>query len=435
MRFEIKLPPQLDVWALRAAGVEVEGLSDLSMKVIEGKAKLPATLKGRYHVSNPPVEVAVTVLDFGQAGKVDVSKDRKGNIVVKRKPKEGSAAHMQIEIADEKVARAIKKTLDRYSFENDGDGIFWEEHKALWGEIEKVLKRDKLSYDKLQRDEGVLTRQAIEGLMKLCEKTEPIRRDDIYSLFTDNWVPKSERVFVAQWLIKRFEQDYIWDDQLGMRIWDNSVPAVVEDLIRLLENRKYDHHRGPLCPALAKTKHPRAADVIASVMDEKWMSFFALEGLRRLPDAKQHVEKIKRLLRDSDGEIRRAAKKVLKKLGFEVEPAPPPVHLISGKGKIPKGLEEWSTNLDMDDLRPTLERLSKSIDRGFGEKDIGEVCGVAEEMHHDQTKALRFDISAGGQKADLFVVLFMDDIDSPDLAIHSTPQVIRKLEMLTPVDA
>jgi len=432
MKFEIKLPASLDVWALRAAGVEVEGLSDLSMKVIQGKAKLPATVKGRHHVSNPPVEVAVTVLDFGQAGEVDVSYDRKGNIVVKRKPMEGSAAHMQIEIADEKIARAVKKTLNYYSFENDGDGIFWEENKALWAKIVKVLQRDKLSYDKLQRDECVLTRRAIEGLMELCEKTDPIRRDDIYGFFNDNWVPKSERVFVVQWLIKRFEQDYIWDDQLGMRIWDNSVPAIAEDLIRLIENREYDHHRGPLCPALAKTKHARAADVIASVMNERWMGFFALEGLGKLPDAKKHVEKIKRLLRDSDGEIRRAAKKLLKKLGFEVEPAPPAVHLISSKGKIPKGLEEWSTNLDMDDLRPTLQKLSTCIARGFGDEEIREVCGVAEEMHHNQTRALKFSITADRQQTDLLIEIFMDDIDSPNLAIYSTPTVIERLEALTP---
>jgi hypothetical protein len=416
MRFQINLPPRLDVWALRAAGVEVEGLSNLSMKVIEGKARLPATVKGQYHPSKPPQEVSVTVFDFGNGRRT-------------------SPAQMQIEIADEKIGRAVRKTLERYCFENDGDAVADREHKALWAEIEKILKRDKLSYDNLQRGEGVLTRRAIEGLMELCEKAEPIGRGDICSLFTDHWVPKSERAFVAPWLIRRFEQDYIWDDQLGMRIWDNSVPAIGEALIRLIEDRRYDHYRGPLCPALAKTKHLRAADVIASVMDEKWLGLFAMEGLKNLPDAKKHVEKIKKFLRHEDGDFRRAAKKLLKKLGIDIEPAPPAVHLVSSKGKIPKGLEEWSSNLDMDDLRPTLEKLSKCIDNGFGQKEIDEVCGVAEEMHHDQTRALKFSISAAGQKADLFIVIFMDDIDAPDLAIHSAPAVIRKLEDMTPVDA
>ena len=159
-----------------------------------------------------------------------------------------------------------------------------------------------------------------------------------------------------------------------MLIWENSVPAIANDLIRLIQDRRYDHHRGPLCPALAKTKHPRAADVIASVMNEKWMGLFCIEGLKRLPGAAKHVEKIKKLLGDSDSEIRRAAKKLLKKLGVDVEPAPPALHLIGSKGKVPKDLEEWSSNLDTDDLRPTLQKLSQSVDQGFGAAEIHENC-------------------------------------------------------------
>jgi hypothetical protein len=434
MRFEIKLPPRLNVWALRAAGVEIDGLSDLSLKVIEGKEKLPATVKGQYHLSNPRVDVLVTVLTFGPAGKLDVSRDSKGIIIVKSKPVPGAGTQMQIQIDDERIGNAIRATLQKYSLENNGEAISEQEHDALWVEIEKILKREKVSYEKLQRREGVLTRRAIEELMALAEKTEPIRRGDVYSLFTDNWVPKSERALVAPWLMRRFEHDYIWDDQLGMRIWDNSVQAIAEDLIRLIEDRRYDHHRAPLCTALAKTKHPRAAEVIASVMHERWMGFFCMQALSKLADAGNHVEKIKKLLRASDGDIRRAARKLLKKLAIDIEPAPPAVHLISSKGKIPRDLQEWSSNLDMDDLRPTLEKLSRCIDDGFGNLEILEVCAVAEEMRHNQTKALKYSISASRGKADLFIVIFMDHLDAPDLAIHSSPQVIARLEALTAMD-
>jgi hypothetical protein len=428
MRFEVKLPSRLNVWALRAAGVEVEGLSDLSLKVIEGKAKLPANVKGQYHVSDPPLEVSIAILEFDKPGKVEVSRDREGNIIVQGRPLEGSAAHMQIEIADEDVARAVKKKLDHYSIEKDGEAVSEQEHKNLYAEIEKILKREELSYEKLQRGEA-LTRPAIEGLMELCEKTEPIRRGHIYSLFSDNWVPKSERALVAPWLIRRFEQDYAWDDQLGLRIWENSVPAIAEDLIRLIQNRRYDHHRAPLCPALAKTKHPRAADVIASVMSEKWMGWFCMEGLRKLPGAVKHVEKIKEFLRHPEGEYRRAAKKLLTKLGVgtDIPPPPPPIHLFKGKG-IPRGLEEWSTNLDMDGLAPTLQRIAKIIDGGFGDIEIAEISAVVEQMRQDQTKAFRFPIKRSGQSSDLFVVIFMDDIESPDLAIYGEPELIRKFE-------
>jgi len=379
------------------------------------------------------VEVLVTVLEFGQAGKVDVSKDRKGHILVRRKPVAGSGTHMRIEIGDEKVARAVRKKLEYYSLENDGEGRFWKDHKALWAEIEKILKRDKLSYDKLQDGEGVLARRAIEGLMKLCEKTEPIRREDIRSLFSGNWIPKSERGLVAPWLIRQFERDYVWDDQIGMRIWENSIPAIAEDLIRLIENRGFDHHRGPLCPALAKTEHPKAADVIASVMHEKWMGLFCMEALGKLRGAEKHVEKIKTFLRHPDGDFRRAARKLLKKLGADTDlpPVPPPVHLFK-KQSIPKGLEEWSANLDMDDLAPTLKRLAECVEQGFGEREIAEVMGVVEQMRQDRTKAFKFSVTVAGNESDLFLVIFMDDVEAPDLGIYANQEIVQKIEELSP---
>ena len=45
-----------------------------------------------------------------------------------------------------------------------------------------------------------------------------------------------------------------------------------------------------------------------------------------------------------------------------------------------------------------------------------------------------FGIKSGGKASDVFMVIFMDDIDSPDLAIHAVPHIIEKLESLTPVD-
>jgi hypothetical protein len=435
MRFEVKLPPRLNCWALHAAGIDTDKLADLSISQIEGKVRLPATVEGQYLLSDPPLKVSITVFDFGENGKIDVRTDKKGRTVVKQKPVPGSAAHMAIEIDDDKVARAVRKKAEQYSLENDGEAIFEKEHRALWAKIQKILKRDKLSYEKLQRG-GVLTRRALESLMELCEQTEPIHRPNIYALLTNHWVPKSERAIVAPWLLRQFERDYIWDDQMGMRIWENSVPAIAEDLIRLIENRRHDHHRGPLCPALAKTKHPRAADVIASVMHDKWLGLFCMEGLSTLPGVEKHAEKIKKFLRHPDGDFRRAAKKLLIKLGVDIDvpPPPPPVHLFKKKS-IPKDLQEWSANLDMEDLVPTLQRLANCIDSGFGEREVAEILGVVEQMRHDQTKAFKFSISAAGQKADLFIVIFMDDIDSPDLAIHSVPPVIRQLEALTPADA
>jgi hypothetical protein len=53
-------------------------------------------------------------------------------------------------------------------------------------------------------------------------------------------------------------------------------------------------------------------------------------------------------------------------------------------------------------------------------------------MKPDQTKAFRFPVKAGGRDHEIWVVIFMDDIDAPDLAIHAGSDVIQRFEKLSP---
>jgi hypothetical protein len=56
------------------------------------------------------------------------------------------------------------------------------------------------------------------------------------------------------------------------------------------------------------------------------------------------------------------------------------------------------------------------------------LVGVVEEMGVEQTRAFRFKVKRGGKSEELWVTLFMDDIDSPDLAIFASAEVIARLE-------
>jgi hypothetical protein len=428
MQFEAKLPQGIATWTLRHAGLDTEAFGKLSFDRFEGKkVSFPATVQSCYLRLDKSIPVVMTVFGFGLPERIDRWMDENGKIVVKRGASLKVPTHVQIEIADENAGNEIKKVLDYYSFENDGEGIFWRDHCALYERIDDALKPEGLSVAKLQRS-AVLTRPAIESLMQLGEKAERFQWRDIHHLFGGKAVPKKERALVASWLIKRFEADFESDDQLGMRIWDNAVPEIAEDLIRLIEDRRYDHHRGPLCQALAETKHPRAADVIVSVMDEKWMAQWCLWALRKTRGAEKHIPKIQKFLRHPVSDVRREAKRLLKKLGAPVDIPPPPAHLIKGKHHAPKGLEEWSANLDMDDLAPTLQKLAASVEEGFTQTEIAEVIGVAEEMEADQTKAFRFPIKADGTNSELCIVIFMDDPSSPDLYIHANASVVQKFD-------
>jgi hypothetical protein len=430
MQFEAKLPAGIAIWALRQASLDTKALGQLSFDYFhKNKVSFPATVQSRYVRSGKSIPVVMTAFGFGLPERIDRWMDENGKIVIKRGASLKIPTHLRIEIADENAGAEIKKLLNYYSFENDGEGVFWRDHCALYERIDEALKPEGLSMAELQRG-AVLTRPAIEALMRLGEKVERYQWRDIHHLFGANRIPKKDRAIIAPWLVKRFESGLENDDQLGVRIWDNAAPEIAEDLIRLIEDRRYEHHRGPLCRALAETKHPRAADVIASVMDEKWMEQWCLGALGKTRGAEKHIPKIQKLLSHPVSDVRRDAKKLLKKLGVAAEIPPAPVHLVKGKRHVPEGLEEWSTNLDMDDLAPTLEKLALCIEEGFARTEIAEVMAVAEEMEPDQTKTFRFPIKTGGVVSELWIVAFMDDGSSPDLYIHAEGKVVQKFDLI-----
>jgi hypothetical protein len=130
----------------------------------------------------------------------------------------------------------------------------------------------------------LLTRRAIESLMDLCAKIPHPWKGDIRDLFTDTNVPKSERLITVRWLIKEFEneRDPFERDQLSLRIWENAVPQVADDLIRMLQNTRFGESRSFLSLALANTKDPRAADIIASILRKPDMAYAGIQALAKL---------------------------------------------------------------------------------------------------------------------------------------------------------
>jgi HEAT repeat protein len=110
-------------------------------------------------------------------------------------------------------------------------------------------------------------------------------------------------------------------------------------------------------------------------MDEDNLSWAALQSLGSLR-ATQYAERIRSYLRDSDAGVRLEAKRALKKLGCPVELPPLPVHLVKHRKFLSKDLEEWSANLDLENVNLALKILSECVEQGFGAKEIAEVVGV-----------------------------------------------------------
>ncbi len=399
MAFEIDLPRGIDAAMLRWAGMVVDAYIQRTMSVAIEEAFAPFAVQLPYFLSEAPVSITVTVLQMGDV------------------------VRLRLAVPVVAIEQNIHDYLHRYSAENDGKAVVERESKALWDRINAILSGEGLSVETLHQDR-LLNRRAIEALIDLADDVARPQRATITDVFVNGRVKRGDKEFAVRWLIGVFAAnlDPFERSQLSLRISENTVPAVAEDIIQLVENRKYGESRFGLLMALAKTKHPRAADVIVSVLHEKHLAWPGIEALAKL-NARQHVEKVRPFLRDRNSDVRRQAKRALSKLGFPEVSRPDPIHVVR-KPKIPSDSTEWSVALDMDDVEPTLNILASCVERGFGAEEIAEVVGTVDEMTLDQTRTFRFPVIVDGLDDELWLVIFLDDVDSPDLAVHSSATVI-----------
>jgi len=292
-----------------------------------------------------------------------------------------------------------------------------------------VLAQEGKTLEDVESGKKKLSSKGLTRLIALANDLEPEHRHNLHSACL--WVGKEDQERTVRWLIEEFKRPKA-DEQVSMQIWQLAMPAVADDLIHLIQTRKYGEERGPICLALAKTRNKRAAEVIAAVLAEKGVTRWAIEALGMLK-AREQAGKVRPWLKDRDADVRREAKKTLRKMGMPVEAPPPPVHLVKLSSKLPRELEEWSAGVELDDVGRILGEAGKLV-KGFGKTEIAEVAGMAEEMAVEQTRAFRFEVKRGGKSEELWVTLFMDDINSPDLAIFANPEVIARLEKRVKLD-
>jgi hypothetical protein len=100
---------------------------------------------------------------------------------------------------------------------------------------------------------------------------------------------------------------------------------------------------------------------------------------------------------------------------------------VSLRGK-PEKIGEFSTSFDLKNVRPFLERLRPIIASGFGGPQIDEVSKLASTLKHDQEQELKFTIQHRGIKTTLRIVVFMDDINSPDVFFFAPESLTARIQ-------
>jgi hypothetical protein len=416
MTFDVTLADDTAAYALAAAGLESLPFVVKSTDVLIEKLALPVSVECPYIFADRPLSARVTILRDG--GRV-------------------APTELRIELADDSIWRKVREKMLRYSVENKGDRVMALEVKELDASIERTLRAAGVTGREVEDRIEDLPRCAQERLMRLYDEVEYFQRSRVMWPFWTR-IPEADRVFVSRWLIRCYEsaRDSDLRDHISMVFMNSKgldVPEIADEVIRLIHDRRMGEDRWGLCEILSRTKDRRAAEVIASVLGEgDILTRVAVECLVKLR-ARQYVGAIQKFARHRDPDVRRAVTKALRTFGVAVAMPPPPVHLVKNRKFLPKGLEEWSANLDFENLEPALQKLATCVERGFGAEEIAEVIGVAEIMRPDQTKAFRFPITTKGKPGELWLVVFMDDIDSPDLEIHSSAEVIQNFESSAPL--
>jgi hypothetical protein len=84
------------------------------------------------------------------------------------------------------------------------------------------------------------------------------------------------------------------------------------------------------------------------------------------------------------------------------------------------GLAEASMNFDQEGVGPFLKELSRSLSSDL---DADRLTKAVDSLPVDQAGSWEFAVTSGDKTERLVVVAFKDDIDAPDLAFYSSPEL------------
>jgi hypothetical protein len=92
---------------------------------------------------------------------------------------------------------------------------------------------------------------------------------------------------------------------------------------------------------------------------------------------------------------------------------------VASCGADPQGaVEEASANFDIEDVEPILRRISDLVESGFADEEVNSLASKISDQAVESEREYRYRVRIGGTNAELRVVVFMDDVDAPDIGVH-----------------
>ena len=207
---------------------------------------------------------------------------------------------------------------------------------------------------------------------------------------------------------------------------DNIEKDRVHDIGRMMLDKKYGDLRGDFTMVLCKIGGKDAISYLRKGAADPEIASLSLYVLARMR-VEGTLELCQKALANPRIRYKDAINETYQKLKRRMAKKPAgPSHATSDP--IPKGLEEWSSNVDVPELSKVLRNLSQFIEGGFGKAEIAEVRVAADELEVDDTARFRFEAKAGGKTVPVWIEVFMDDENAPDLYIFSSKDLIAKLD-------
>jgi hypothetical protein len=93
-----------------------------------------------------------------------------------------------------------------------------------------------------------------------------------------------------------------------------------------------------------------------------------------------------------------------------------------------EGLKEFSTDFDIEWVRPFLDRIQPFIDSGFGPPQIEVIQQVVATMRWDESTAFQFRIHYADKDALLMVNVYKEDVDTVTIWFYAPPTLCKQIE-------
>ena len=91
-------------------------------------------------------------------------------------------------------------------------------------------------------------------------------------------------------------------------------------------------------------------------------------------------------------------------------------------------MAEASMSFDTSAVRPFLERLEDLLEDGFGDPEMQDVMEVIDSLAVDDETEVRYDVHFAGEDVPLRIRIYMDGIDSPDIAFITAPDLADRIQ-------